>query len=76
MFVVGNDTISQIFDYVADVKIVGSENVKTYDVFINNNYYGTKITNIQINNGDVLKFVVTKTDDDLESKIFLYGALI
>jgi len=76
LFVVGNDTISQIFDYVADVKIVGSENIETYDVFINNNYYGTKITNIQINNGDVLKFVVTKTDDDLESKIFLYGVLI
>jgi len=76
LFVVGNDTISQIFDYVADVKIVGSENIETYDVFINNNYYGTKISNIQINNGDVLKFVVTKTDDDLESKIFLYGVLI
>jgi hypothetical protein len=76
LFVIGNDTISQVFDYVADIKIVGSENVKNYDVFINNNYYGTDITDIQINTNDVLKFVITKTNINLESKIFLYGVLI
>lgn len=76
LFVIGNDTISQVFDYVADIKIVGSENVKNYDVFINNNYYGTDITDIQINTNDILKFVITKTNINLESKIFLYGVLI
>jgi hypothetical protein len=76
LFIIGNDTISQVFDYIADVKIVGSENISSYDVYINNNYYGSDITDIQINTNDVLKFVVTKTNINLESKIFLYGVLI
>ena len=76
LFVIGNDIISQVFNYVSDIKIVGSENISEYDVFINNNYYGTDITDIQINTNDVLKFVINKTNVNLESKIFLYGALI
>lgn len=76
LFVVGNNTMSQVFNYIADVKIVGTENVSDYDVFINNNYYGTDISDIQINTDDVLKFVINKNNDSLESKIFLYGVLI
>jgi len=76
LFVIGNDTISQVFDYVADIKIVGSENISEYDVFINNNYYGTDITDIQINTNDILKFVINKTNVNSESKIFIYGILI
>ena len=76
LFVIGNDIISQVFNYVSDIKIVGSENISEYDVFINNNYYGTDITDIQINTNDVLKFVINKTNVNLESKIFLYGVLI
>jgi hypothetical protein len=76
LFVVGNDTISQVFDYVADIKIVGTENIDGYDVFINNDYYGTDISTIQINTNDVLKFTITKTNINQESKILLYGILI
>jgi hypothetical protein len=76
LFVVGNDVISQVFDYIADIKIVGTENIESYDVFINNDYYGTDISTIQINTNDVLKFVIVKTNVNLESKILLYGVLI
>lgn len=76
LFVVGNDVISQVFDYVTDISIVGTENIESYDVFINNDYYGTDINTIQINTNDVLKFVIVKTDDNLESKILSYGVLI
>ena len=76
LFVVGNDTISQVFNYITDIKILDTENIKDYDVYINNNYYGTNISEIQLNTNDVLKFVVVKKDDNLESKILLYGVLI
>lgn len=79
LFVVGNDTVSQVFNYIADIKVVGTENIKNidgFDVYINNNYYGTDIDTIQLNSGDVLKFVIDKVDVNLESKIFLYGVLI
>jgi hypothetical protein len=76
LFVVGNDTISQVFNYITDIKILDTENIKDYDVYVNNNYYGTNISEIQLNTNDVLKFVVVKKDDNLESKILLYGVLI
>jgi len=76
IFVIGNNTISQVFDYIADIKIVGVENILSYDVFINNDYYGTDISTIQINTNDVLKFNIVKTDTNNESKILLYGVLI
>lgn len=76
LFVVGNNTISQVFNYITDIKIVDTENIKDYDVYINNNYYGTNISEIQLNTNDVLKFIVVKKDVSLESKILLYGVLI
>lgn len=79
LFVIGNDTVSQVFNYIADIKVIGTENIKKiggFDVYINNNYYGTDIDTIQLNSGDVLKFVINKIDNDLESKILLYGVLI
>ena len=76
LFVIGNDTISQVFNYITDIKILDTENIKDYDVYINNNYYGTNISEIQLNTNDVLKFIVVKEDDNLESKILLYGVLI
>lgn len=76
LFVVGNNTISQLFDYTTDVSVVNTNNITTYDVFINNDYYGSDITEIQINTKDVLKFVVTKNDNTKESTIQLINSVI
>jgi hypothetical protein len=52
----------QSFSYVTNLNWSNSENVDTYDVFINGDYYGNTISEIQINNGDtkdaILEFVV------------------
>ena len=63
-------------DQAPEIKIVGVENVNNYDVYINNDYYGTDISDIQINTNDVLKFNTVKTDINKEAKILLYGILI
>ena len=52
------------------------DNVDTYDVFINNDYYGSDITEIQINTNDVVRFVVTKKDNTQEANIKLRNLLI
>jgi len=76
LFVVGNDTNSQVFDYTTNILIGSTINVESFDVFINNDYYGSDLTEVQINTNDKLKIVVTKQDDMLESTIKLISNLI
>lgn len=75
-FVIGVDTISEKFNYNNDLSIFDTSNITSYDVFINNDYYGSDISTIQINNGDVLKIVVTKLDINNEATIQLTGLLV
>ena len=76
LFVVGNNTVTEVFEYTTDSFLSGTENVDTYDVFINNDYYGSDINEIQINTNDVVRIVVTKTDSNLDAKIKLRNQLI
>ena len=73
MFVVGNNVNSQIFDYTTNIIIATPINVTSFDVYINNDYYGSDLTEIQINTDDKLKFVIVKTDNTIESIIKLFG---
>jgi len=45
-------------------------------VFINNEYYGSDLPQIQINTNDVLKIVAVKKDDTKEASIMLENHLI
>lgn len=76
IYIVGNTTLSQMFNYTCNITITGTENVNTYNVFINNDYYGSDVSEIQINTDDVLKITIDKNDDALESKIILSNTLI
>jgi hypothetical protein len=72
LFIIGNNTISQVFDYTANISIGTPINVHSFDVYINNDYYGSDLYEIQINTNDKLKFVITKNDDTLESTLPLF----
>jgi hypothetical protein len=69
LFLVGNNTLTQLFSYVVDIKIGETINVESFDVYINDDYYGSDLNLIQINSGDVLRLEIVKKDDLLESKI-------
>jgi hypothetical protein len=69
LFIVGNNTLTQLFSYIVDIKIGGTTNVDSFDVYINNDYYGSDLELIQINSGDVLKLDIVRTDNQLESTI-------
>lgn len=73
---IGNNTISEKFDYTNDLSIDNLSNISDYDVYINNNYYGSNISPIQINNGDVLRIVITRYDNNLESTLEFSGLLL
>jgi hypothetical protein len=73
---VGTNIVQQKFDYTANIIVGTLQNITSFDVYINNDFYGTNITNFQININDTLKFEVTKDDTSLISTIELKSELL
>ena len=75
-YVVGNDTLSDVVAYTANLTWANSVNVESYDVYINGDYYGTDVQKIQITTNDVLRIQVVKQDDSLEANINFDNILV
>ena len=69
LFLSGVTSLTQTFHYVVDIKIGSTINIESFDVYINDDYYGSDLELIQINSGDILRIDVVKTDNNLESTI-------
>ena len=69
LFLIGNTTLTQLFSYVVDIKIGQTTNVQSFDVYINDDYYGSDLELIQINSGDILRLDVVKDNSSIESTI-------
>jgi hypothetical protein len=76
LFIVGNNIISQVFDYTVDLNLGETTNIDSFDVYINNQYYGSDLYQIQINTNDVLKIIVVKSNDTQEGSIVLENQLV
>ena len=76
LFVVGNNILSQIFDYTVDLNLGDTTNIESYDVYLNNQYYGSDLLQIQINTNDVLRIVVVKNDESQEGIIQLNNQIL
>lgn len=57
-------------DYTGDFTLSGSENVDSWDTYINNLFIGTDLEQIQLNTNDVLRFEITKTNGSNPSALF------
>jgi hypothetical protein len=75
-YVVGNNTLSDVVDYTANLTWANSVNVESYDVYINGDYYGTDVQKIQITTNDVLRIQVVKEDNSLEANIEFDNILV
>ena len=76
LFVVGNNTLSEIIDFRANLTFVGSSNVNSFDVYINGDYFGTDVNEIQITTNDILRIDVVKTDNTLGSTVNFESKLV
>jgi len=76
LFLTGVTEVSQKFDYTADINIGQTLNVNSYDIFINDDFFGTNVSKIFINTGDVLKIVIVPEDNTKTAKIYLGITLI
>ena len=75
-FVVGNNILSQLFNYRVDLNVSNMTNIDTFDVYINDDYYGSDLSVIQINTNDVLKIDIVKLDNNRESNLELIETFI
>jgi hypothetical protein len=58
------------------MNVLSSNNISTFDVYINNDFYGTNIQVIQITTNDVLRIQVTKVDVTKQANILFENKLI
>jgi hypothetical protein len=73
---VGNLVSVETFNYTVNLKLSTNNNVEEYQAFINDDYYGNSLSEIQINNGDTLRIVVTKYDNSKEAEIVFVQELL
>lgn len=57
------------FEYTGNLFFSKSNNIRDYDVYINENYYGTNINEIQVTTNDVVKIDVEKIIENENSSI-------
>lgn len=76
LYVAGNDNLIERIDFTANLSFVGSNNVSSYDVYINDDYYGTDVQKIQITTNDILRIQVVKDDNSKDANIEFDSKLV
>jgi hypothetical protein len=76
LFVSGNTVLTDVIDFTANMNLVSTDNVDTFDVYINGDYYGSDIQNIEITTNDILRIEVTKNDNTQEATILYENKLV
>jgi hypothetical protein len=76
LYVVGNNVLSDRVDYTANLTWLKSNNVDSYDVYINGDYFGTDVQKIQITTNDILRIDVVKSDNTQEATIEFENLLV
>ena len=74
LYTSGNTSlIDNQVDYRINLSLISTNNIDTWDVTINGDYYGSDLDTIQLNTGDILQVDVIK-DNPGEEALILYNA--
>jgi hypothetical protein len=65
----GVNELSKEFEYTCNMSLIKSENVSSYDIYINDFYFGSDLFEIRINTNDLLKIDIVKNDTNLVSTL-------
>ena len=69
-------TQEHYFEYTCNLSFDNSKNIESYSVYINDNYYGDDVDQIQINTNDLLRIDVVKQNGSEESVLSFTQFLI
>jgi len=73
---VGTDSYTKIMDYTINMGLIDTLNIQSYDVFINDDYYGSDIINIPINTNDKLQIDIIRSNSLGDSFIKFSNKLV
>jgi hypothetical protein len=76
LFVSGNTSLTDRIDFTANMNLISTDNVDSFDVYINNDYYGSDLQVIEITTNDILRVDVIKNDDTQESTVIYENKLV
>ena len=76
LFPVNKNTFEIKVDYTTDMTISSTENIDEYTVYINEDFYGTDLQQIQVNTNDIIRINVIKKDNTQQSLIVAQQKLI
>jgi hypothetical protein len=76
LFVSGNTSLTDRIDFTANMNLISTDNVDSFDVYINNDYYGSDLQLIEITTNDILRVDVIKNDDTQESTVIYENKLV
>ena len=75
-FSAGTTAYTENYKYTADLSFEGMENISSWDVYINGDFYGSDLTEIQLTSGNNLTLNITPTDPSSDSQIVYIARLI
>lgn len=67
VYPIGTTSKQIVIDYTGDFVLDSDENVDSYDIYINDDFYGSDRNVIQVNTNDILRIEITKTNPSSES---------
>jgi hypothetical protein len=76
LYVTGNTILSEYIEYTANMTLLDNQNIDTWDVYINNLFYGSDVETIQITTNDELRIEVTKVNPALEGFLLFENKLV
>jgi hypothetical protein len=76
LFINSNDVLSDRIDFTADMNLISSNNIDTYDVYINGDYFGSDVQKIQITTNDILRIEVIKNTSGEDANILFDNRLV
>jgi hypothetical protein len=62
VFPVTTDEVEELFNYTFKMSLTQSNNISSFQVYINGDYYGNDLTEIQINTNDTILFQIVRLD--------------
>jgi hypothetical protein len=75
-FSAGTTAYTENYKYTADLSFESMENISSWDVYINDDFYGSDLSEIQLTSGNNLTLNITPTDPSSDSQIVYIARLI
>jgi hypothetical protein len=75
-FAVGESAYTETYNYTANFNYSSNINVDSWDVYLNDYYYGQNVYTIQVTSGDVVRFEITPVDPSAPSSLLYIASLV